>query len=452
MKNKIVNFLIFVLILFYISGFSSFGVQLLFFGSIGIIGYFLITLRLKKTLAIFNNKELLIIILIFIIYIIFSLRSSIFDNKDKNIFKNIICGLQHIVVLYLLAIHGLKNLNNAITLTRIFAIVLFLSFIFFNIGFIIFPEQFIQLRYALYGKYYEQLIEEGLFSMPSLLLAGLTPDPVRFGYQVTAGFLIISLFFIEKHRYWKLFLISASIFVFTALIVIAERSVVAAFVAGFVIYIMLLHRRAFTLKKVIRMHLILLLLLGTYILLFYKMEYILDFNFMESTNRPIKLLHERFGLGDIGIRLGMQLAALEIISEKPLGLFAEGMKEEDWGYLANEKGYEVVPDANNIAYALVHNGYLRPIMYFGWIIGLGIIFILIYLFRQLKYFKAKIQEEDSERKKYGRAIASVLVALLVQAMFHNYSLFTFEKATWITFCLFMIWVKLNKTNLGRKHI
>jgi len=440
-KNKLNICFIFLSLLFYIAQVQSFGVPLIWFGIVGLVGFYLITTRIEKTLKIFTNKELFIVMLILITNLIFSQRLSSWDVENKSFIKQIIYALQHIVILYVTAFYGLKNSSNTITITRIFAIVLATSFIFFNIG-MLFPEKFIQLRFALYGKYFEQLIEQGLFNISSALLAGLTPASNIFGYHVAGGFLIPSLFFIEKNKYWKIVWGIGSISVLITLFILAERSVVPALIFGFITFAILAPKKKMTIQKIVSTHLILLLAIVIIIGVFLKKDYFLGL--FDVADKPIKLLHERFEVGDIGVRIGMQLAAVKIIIEKPLGLYFEGMREEDWGDIAIKKGYEVVMDANNIDYALVHNGYLRFVMYLGWLVGLAITLVLFYIFRNINLFKAITEGDDSDEKRYGRAVAASLVATLVQAMFHNDSLFTFEKTTWITFCLFIIWAKLIK--------
>ncbi len=148
MKDKLVILLIFLLLFFYITGFLVFNIPVIFLYITGFIGFYLITGELQKTISIFSIKELLIIAVIFIINLVFLQRLSIWDVDNKNFLKSISYSLQHIIILYSIAFYGLKNLSNAIIITKIFSFLLLASFVFFGIG-VLFPESFVQLRYIL---------------------------------------------------------------------------------------------------------------------------------------------------------------------------------------------------------------------------------------------------------------------------------------------------------------
>ncbi|MFX0140228.1 MAG: O-antigen ligase family protein, partial [Candidatus Hodarchaeota archaeon] len=290
-------------------------------------------------------------------------------------------------------------------------------------------------------KYHEELIYQEIFNSSHFFFAGLAPASHIFGYQIAGGFLIISLFFAEKNTAWKLIWAPCSVLLLVVVTIFGERSIIPAFAIGLITFIVLSPKIKIKNRKTLNERFILFLFFVISFLLIFRIVYLNQKRTIQD--KPLAFIHERFKAGDIRIRLGMQLAAIEIILEEPFGLFWKGINEEDWGYIANAKGYEVVPDANNIDYSLVHNGYLRLVLYFGVLIGLCITVVLIFIFKRLKYFKAKNKLEDSEGKRYGRAVGASLLTLLVQAMFHNNSIFTFDKTTWITFCFFIIWAKHN---------
>jgi len=79
------------------------------------------------------------------------------------------------------------------------------------------------------------------------------------------------------------------------------------------------------------------------------------------------------------------------------------------------------------------------LIYFGWITFFLMAYVLIWIFRKVKYMGGRAGAGDSMTKRYGRAVGSSLVALSVQPIFHNDSLFSMERTTWMFFLLLILW-------------
>jgi hypothetical protein len=443
MKDSYLKLLVFTFLLLNISGFTSLGIAVI--AITGFIGYLLITIKLKTTLSIYSKKEIIPIILICAIYVLYQQRLTVWEfNRPSNI-KVVIYTAQNIVLLYILSLYARRNFIKYITLIRLFALTLFLSFGFFVIGHI-FPATAHQLWFTLYEGHVMELEAQGLNVLSQF--SGLSSARYIFGYQLAGGvMLLLSLFILDYHKGWKYFWAFALLTGVIAMIIAGERSVVPAILGGIVI----LSRYMFVGKLKIRRLLPSLYIILTLLITLTSLFIILtDFEInserifvLDASGQSPKFLHDRLKSGtDVGLRLGMQIASIKIILDKPLGLFSEGLTEEAWARLAYNKGYDVVSDSDNRTPALVHNGYLRLIMYFGWILGLAILYVLVFIANNFKYLIVKKSSEDNPEsldRNFGVAMASTLFALLVQAMFHNSSLFIFEKTTWIAFCLFLIW-------------
>jgi hypothetical protein len=90
-------------------------------------------------------------------------------------------------------------------------------------------------------------------------------------------------------------------------------------------------------------------------------------------------------------------------------------------------------------YFLAHNGYLRLVLFLGWIVAFLMLYVLLAIIIKIKFIGGHMIRSDSIPRTYGNAVAASFVSLFVQAVFHNASLFTIEKTNWIIFVLVLLW-------------
>jgi hypothetical protein len=80
-------------------------------------------------------------------------------------------------------------------------------------------------------------------------------------------------------------------------------------------------------------------------------------------------------------------------------------------------------------------------MYLGWWSGALMIVFFVYLMKEALRFRRHVRPRspsDGEIGRYGVVATAVFVSLLVQAMFHNDSIFTFERTSWISLCILLV--------------
>jgi hypothetical protein len=378
----------------------------------------------------------LVALTVYALYVIFALRQSVHQDATP-LYKALLYGLPHLLFFFALQIYGAASKENAVRLVRVFVVVLMLSFLVYVIG-LIYPIHLFAIRYLLYSSIFDQLEREGLLGIGVMSWsAGLAPYLYVFGYQVAAGAaLALSLLMTAKRD--RVIWAVLTLLSFVIVIVVAQRSVLPALAIGLVVILLLKQGggggfRSFITNARHLVALIATISIASAISAAVMAEYYAD--------NDVLLVQERVVSEDLWTRLGMQLAAMEIIATHPLGLVAEGRAEEDWGGLAEGLGYDVVPDANQVDFALVHNAYLRIVMYLGWWSGALMIVFFVYLMKEALRFRRHVRPRspsDGEIGRYGVVATAVFVSLLVQAMFHNDSIFTFERTSWISLCILLV--------------
>lgn len=378
----------------------------------------------------------LVALTVYALYVIFSLRQSV-HQEATPLYKALLYGLPHLLFFFALQIYGAASKENAVRLVRVFTLVLLFSLLVYAIG-LIFPLHLFAIRYFLYGGIFDQLEREGLLGISALYWsAGLAPYLHVFGYQVAAGAALVLSFFMTARRHravWG----ALALLSFVIVIIVAQRSVLPALVMALLTVFLLKYRDSGGFRGLLdntrRLAVLSVAIASAGALAAVVMaEY--------YPENDVVLVQERVGSEDLWTRLGMQLAAVEIIATHPLGLVAEGRAEEDWGGLAEGLGYDVVHDANQVDFALVHNAYLRIVMYLGWWSGAVMIVFFVYLLKEALRFRRHVRPRspsDGEIGRYGVVATAVFVSLLIQAMFHNDSIFTFERTSWISLCIMLV--------------
>jgi hypothetical protein len=131
-------------------------------------------------------------------------------------------------------------------------------------------------------------------------------------------------------------------------------------------------------------------------------------------------------------RLELQAETLEIIAAHPLGLVAEGKSWDyslfRWGGALSRKGLSG------------HNAYLMQVAYFGWPVALLILLILARTVAGA--LRHGFEGSRTEAGIWPMAMSCALIALLVNALLHNSSLFNAEGSTLFAYIAVWHWIDL----------
>jgi hypothetical protein len=436
--NRRIGLLIFVFLFFYFADFAAYGLWRALAISYVVIGVFLVMDRLlhRRAPIIDNGREAVLVLSVLVIFALFKLQDLVFTNLKFYEFLTRV--LAPAVVLALLLRFAKGSAANSLFLTRALALFLLLSFSFFVFGTAIFGHAFKLLRHSLWSGYYDYLLYKvsavrdlGLLGNQAML-AGLSPRSYLFGYQVAGGItLSVCLFFTEGRR-WRMLWLFTSLVGLVAMAMLAERSTLPAVITGlFVFYLgsgrIIKHR-----------------VLRTSILCGFAIAIMVAFagawgNPLSGKESkalakymPSGSIMERYAKEDKWARLNMQIAGFTVAAQNPMGLFLQGIREEHWGRSVPRK-YQMKPDRFG-EYELVHNGYLRIPICYGWLAGLLMLYVLAATLRRIRIIGRRTSGGN-----YGNAIGAALVALFVQALFHNDSLFSTERITWVVFILLLAW-------------
>lgn len=131
-------------------------------------------------------------------------------------------------------------------------------------------------------------------------------------------------------------------------------------------------------------------------------------------------------------RLELQAETLEIIAAHPLGLVAEGKSWDyslfRWGGALSRKGLSG------------HNAYLMQVAYFGWPVALLLLLILARTVTGA--LRHGFGCGRTEAGVWPLAMSCALIALFVNALLHNSSLFNAEGSTLFTYVAVWHWIDL----------
>lgn len=385
------------------------------------------------------NGDFLLVVGVYSLYVVFSTRNTIF--ADSNSFSAAAAyGLMIVTPFLLMIVYGSRSQENALRLSRAFFVALLCSIAFYALA-LIFPAQIAPIRYFLYSRSIDQLQASGLAPTGPLSSAtGLSPYMYLFGYQVAAVSALVLGFLMTARRHairWAVL----TIFVIVAAMFSTQRSVLVAALLAFLF--VLWHANVAPRAGVLIYHARRTL----FLIVASAIASVLAASAVETLfpGHAVQLSQERVGNEDVGIRAEMQLAALQIIAMNPLGLVAQGLPEEAWGSEARRLGYRVQADSNNVDDALVHNGFLRLVMYQGWWAGVVIGLVAAYLIRKiLRVRSALAYSFDAIPPTMVRnwiVLGSAFVGLTVQSLFHNESIFTIERTSWVSVGLLLIYYR-----------
>lgn len=284
------------------------------------------------------------------------------------------------------------------------------------------PELFAAVRQFLYAAHQER------FAGGDLLMAyptGLTFGHFAMGYQLSVGMILALLLVPVEKGAWKFCWLVTSLLLAVAVILSGQRSVIPAIAVALGIFLM--HGRR------LRVAILLILLAGLGFLLTQGM----DTTASSAPGLEAQLMSKKIEKDDYSTRLGWQVAALRIITKNPFGnIFGE----LDWEKEAGEHGadFEIYEGQTKA----VHNAYLGNALEYGWI-GLALVLMTIWLIvRNLLWRVLDRAYSRCQSQPYALICVLALVSAMVQALFHNANLFTWEPSTWIIFSTACAWVWL----------
>jgi hypothetical protein len=141
-------------------------------------------------------------------------------------------------------------------------------------------------------------------------------------------------------------------------------------------------------------------------------------------------------------RIKLQVVGLKVALENPLGLTMTG---GDWSEKAISAGadfsawqYRAIP---------VHNGYLGRIISYGWVMG---VFIILFFYHIWKAMKRVLFINNNKltdiQHKYAKITGFSVLSILIQALFHNSSIFSFNSISLSVIIIFLTWIDIVITN------
>jgi hypothetical protein len=313
--------------------------------------------------------------------------------------------------------------ERVILMTRFIGLLAILSSVWFIVN-LLFPDYFIYIRAIIYARNIDP--NNPLTSIALAKPTGLTFNHHIMGYQMTAGIVIAGLLSMtEKDTSWRcLWRLSLPV-VLIATYFTAQRSVVPAV---FMAVLM------FSIQK--KGHIIT-------ILLAFALASAGAFYMNDKLQEGTDTLLSRFDDKDVNARVGWQVTALRVISENPLGL---SISKKSWEDEAVQGGADFSSFGNEAT--AVHNSYLGAMLDYGWL-GIGLLIsIALYLIRNI-WWVLRINIENVPYIDYCKVLAYVLIALTVQALFHNASYLTNESASCLIISAFLIGVSMMKHGIMR---
>lgn len=345
----------------------------------------------------------------YIISFVLSSGATLIDMQAIEI-VGIFCGITYFVK---------GNRERAIWATRILASVLIISMVWY-VAEVAYRDLSL-VRVFIYHSVLQRYGEKALLSAVAYP-NGLSQLLFLFGYQVSVAVpLTIMLFLIDKGKTWRVFWGIGSIVSLLAMIFAGERSVLLS--AAIALTLFLYSRKQFKPAVII----LTLSLLTVFI--FSLVEIDVGKNLLHR-------IQDEESQGEAFARVKLQLIGLKVALENPLGLKVTG---ESWGDEALSSGADF--DAWSGEETAVHNGYLGRVIPYGWIFGVLMAVVFLHLYKLMKSVSLFVQT-NRERAQYAQAVSFCLIAVLIQASFHNSSLFNFNAVSVTIALLLSIWVDI----------
>lgn len=281
------------------------------------------------------------------------------------------------------------------------------------------PDRFVPLRAQLYADMYLQESYEKSISALTIARSfrtGLTPRQHGLGY-VSCGALAYAALSVvlaargRRNTATVLLVVLAGLSLAT-LYYSLQRSAVLGAVAG----LGLLYLGPFKATLSTRLPFVLLLLT-------ISAGSILPAAVSEFTKPPADIVTKSLAAQDYGFRIGLQLQALNLTLQCPLGLTASGKTWADDGFLPVAERYDLA----GMKPLAPHNGYIGVLLNYGWVgAGLVITFLVSAATTILRVVRQPADTPGFPAKMAAVIAASTFGLLFIQSMFHNASVMSRE--------------------------
>ena len=251
---------------------------------------------------------------------------------------------------------------------------------------------------------------------------GLSYFLFTFGYQIAGGTMLLIGMAIVQSGKLKVFFIISTIIAITTLFVAGQRSAIVGVGTGAILL--------FPLFKIKRIGFAVLLTVVLLIGSFYTVSKTIVFRGENNTSMG-RLLGDNPANDDILYRLTAQVVGAKLILNYPLGIRNANISFSQEVF--NLTGY-YIPS--------IHNGYLGVILSYGWLFG-AIIILVCYKIIRMGLSTLKLSFTETEHKIEIIVYAS-LISVMVNALFHNASIFTFSSESLVLLFLYSAWYDNNR--------
>ena len=281
------------------------------------------------------------------------------------------------------------------------------------------PERFIPIRAQLYADIYlEESYEKSLSALTIArgFCTGLTPRQHGLGY-VSCGALAYASFGLMLASRGRVRLANVLLFFLAALSLATlyyslQRSAVLGAVAG----LGLLYMGPFKVSISARLPFVLLLIAAA-------VAAITPTAVSDSSSIPSDIITKSINAKDYGFRIGMQLQALKLTAQCPLGLRVSGKTWAEDGFLPVAERY----DLGGLKPIAPHNGYISVLLNYGWV---GAALVLTFLGSAARTI-VRIVRQPADTPGLPATTAAVVAVsafglLFIQSMFHNASVMNRE--------------------------
>lgn len=298
--------------------------------------------------------------------------------------------------------------------------------VFFAVSFVLFlltlyVDQARALRSALYAFVEDASIAEfGIDQTRSLSFSqgGLTGLLFVFGYQVAAGVVLLLGLALLSHGLARWAWILAFVAAVGALVLVGERSALAACGLGLLLLLWSTRRWGYTTLVTLSI----LTALWLFMLNRERVEEVRHYNVFSRVMTS----------SDTADRLGLQLWAVQKVLQYPMGLELAGA--DYWDLLARERPQ---------FWAAPHNGYITRTLRCGWLIGVLTVMVLVRLVRMAR---ATLRAQHGGTLLNVERIAlAALTAVMANALFHNESFITFNHETMAMLFLYVTCFEVRET-------
>lgn len=281
---------------------------------------------------------------------------------------------------------------------------------FVHIFFLILVLSLIIFLFSIYSRSFASMIE--IFTPLSDKVGRFSPKGLArashlFGYQITSLclFFLYGFFFSDK-TYFKIFSFVGMILSFWAIYLQGTRSGFAGIFVAFAVMVA-------TIRSARRLLIpVFMVIISFYLVInLVPEEWVSKKATADWSENRLNILERIASVDDLDIRFGMQLFALDVIIDYPLGLRAEG---KTWGSLVNSTNIFT----GDQAVQAVHNAYLGYILDNGIIPGTMLIVLVLYGVK-ISWRMLKFSNRAGPGLDMTTAVPICFIADQINALFHN---------------------------------